>query len=165
MFFLFAIVSLVLAACSTGPAVGDSQRTPSEKPLDSPQSVPQTTLQSKLIAKGEFSLSAASAFGDAGFHAPIQLGEPIVFNGGSTSGWTLSVLLIDLGRPGQTCSSEHPLSGCATVDWSDAENRPSVPAGGVFDNSLRLALSSGDQVFYLSESGNLEAGPDAFDPG
>ena len=68
-------------------------------------------------------------------------------------------------RPAPTCSQERPLSGCATGDWSDAEDRPNVPAGGVFNHSLRLALSSGDQVFFFSETGNLEEGPDAFDPG
>ena len=130
-----------------------------------PPSAAQTALRGILIAQGEFRLSAANAFGDPGFNSTIQIVDPIDFDGGSTSGWTLSVMLFDLDRPAQTCSQEHPLSGCATVDWSDAEDRPNVPAGGVFNNSLRLALSSGDQVFFFSETGNLEEGPDAFDPG
>src|SRR5262249_42721925 len=59
------------------------------------------------------------------------------------------VTLRDAGRPGQTCGSEHPLSGCATVDWSDATSRPSVPPGGVFNNSVVLSLATGPLTLFL----------------
>ena len=75
------------------------------------------------------------------------------------------VSLWDAGRPDQACSNDHPLSGCATVDWSDAEGRPNVPAGGVFDNSLELQLSDGARTFYLSERGLLAEEADVYDPG
>ena len=75
------------------------------------------------------------------------------------------VTLWDAGRPDQACSQDHPLSGCATVDWSDAESRPKVPAGGVFDNNLKLQLSEGERTFYLSEQGFLTNEADTFDPG
>ena len=75
------------------------------------------------------------------------------------------VALRDAGRPDQACSREHPLSGCATVDWSDAESRPKVPAGGVFENSLQLQLGAGVRTFYLSELGFLADKADTFDPG
>ena len=75
------------------------------------------------------------------------------------------VALWDAGRPDQSCSRDHPLSGCATVDWSDSESRPKVPAGGVFDNRLKLQLEAGEQSFFLSEQGILADEADTYDPG
>lgn len=82
-----------------------------------------------------------------------------------TAGARLVISLRDAGRSGQTCSSEHPLSGCATVDWSDSEDRPRVPRGGVFENSLSLRFASGTRKLFLSESGRLSGASDSFKPG
>ena len=68
------------------------------------------------------------------------------------------------GAPEMTCSREHPISGCATVDWSDARSRPSVPPGGVFDNSITSEMASGERSFFLSESGALNDEPDILVP-
>ena len=81
------------------------------------------------------------------------------------NGLEVRLRLRDAGRPGQTGSRNHPLSGCATVDWSDAPSRPKVPPNGVFDNILTLRLASGEHTFFLSEEGRLNQVPDAFDPG
>ena len=77
----------------------------------------------------------------------------------------LVLTLRDLGRPQQGCSREHPLSGCATVDWSDFDGRPNVPPGGVFEHRLVLQLASGAQAFFLSDSGSLNEAPDRYKPG
>jgi hypothetical protein len=56
------------------------------------------------------------------------------------------------------------LSGCATVDWSDFEDRPRVPAGGVFDNHLSVVSSSGAIDLFLSERRGLASSPDEYSP-
>ena len=73
--------------------------------------------------------------------------------------------LWDAGCPERDCNREHPLSGLATVDWSDAPGRPNVPPGGVFEKSITLQLAAGESSFFLSEPGGLNDQPDAFDPG
>ena len=73
----------------------------------------------------------------------------------------LVIRLWDADRPDVTCDSEHPISGCVTVDWGDAQSRPNVPPGGVFDNSISFALATGERSFFLSESGALN---DVSDP-
>lgn len=118
-----------------------------------------------VLAAGEIDLPAAQAFGEPGFHSTFMLVHELEADVTSQDTYRLVVALWDVGRPAQTCDREHPLSGCATIDWSDAESRPHVPPGGVFDNSLTLELESGSQTFFLSETGVLHDAPDAFDPG
>ena len=114
-----------------------------------------------VLAAGELELPAAEAFGELGFHEVLTAEATLPTDLGPTKGRRLVLRLRDAGRPGQACDTEHPLSGCATVDWSDDESRPNVPAGGVFDNRLEL----GGQTFFLSESGALAGVPDQFRPG
>lgn len=119
----------------------------------------------RIIVRGTLELPAAEAFGEPGFHEVLTASRRLPANLGPARGLRLVVSLRDAGRPGATCSSQHPLSGCATVDWSDDPGRPSVPPGGVFTNSLTLQLASGPRTFFLSESGALRTRPDAFEPG
>ena len=111
------------------------------------------------LAAGTLALPAANAFGEPGFHqvlaARARLPRSI------PRGSRLVLTLRDASRPRQTCSSEHPLSGCATVDWSDDPARPKVPPSGVFLNRL----VAGGRTYYLSESGALARRPDRFEPG
>lgn len=116
------------------------------------------------MAAGQFRLPVANAFGEPGFHEVLAASHTLEADLGTTAGRMLVVELRDTSRPEQTCGSHHPLSGCATVDWSDALGRPKVPAGGVFDNSVTVELESGPRTFYLSESGALNDEPDRFDP-
>jgi len=117
------------------------------------------------LAGGEFNLPAANAFGEPGFHTAFTLTARVPDDLGTTAGAQIVVSLRDASRPQQTCNAHHPLSGCATVDWSDFEGRPNVPAGGVFDNRLTLQLESGERSFFLSQTGVLADVPDAFSPG
>ena len=84
---------------------------------------------------------------------------------GPTSGRKLVLTLRDSSRPDQTCSRQHPLSGCVTVDWSDAPGRPNVPPGGVFDNHLALPAGGAQSLLFLHEDGRLDTEPESFDPG
>jgi len=141
----------VLGAALLAAACGGAEETASP-----PQVLPGT-----VLAAGDFDLPAAEAFGEPGFHE-VRTAEATLPDGlGATKGRRLVLRLRDAGRPDQSCDSEHPLSGCATVDWSDDESRPNVPPGGVFDNRLEL----GGQTFFLSESGALGGTPDQFRPG
>ncbi len=112
-----------------------------------------------MLASGTIRLPTAQAFGDPGFHQVVvvtgRVDRPL------SKGARLVVSLRDAGRRRIRCSSEHPLSGCATVDWSDDPSRPKVPAGGVFENSLTV----GPTKLYLSESGVLARRPDRYTPG
>lgn len=118
-----------------------------------------------VLAAGEFQLPAAGAFGEPGFHEVLSASFDPPAGQSNAAGKKLVLKLWDAGRPGQNCGSEHPLSGCATVDWSDAPGRPNVPSGGVFENSITLDLGGEERVFFLNESGDLKDSPEAFDPG
>jgi hypothetical protein len=111
------------------------------------------------------SLPAAGAFGEPGFHEVLNAAHSLPEDLGDVWRKTLVLRLWDAGRSGVACSSQHPLSGCATVDWSDAPGRPNVPAGGVFRNTVTLRLASGEHTLFLSESESLRDDPDPFKPG
>lgn len=114
-----------------------------------------------MLEEGSFDLPAAAAFGDAGFHETLTASTTAVASAGPGR---LVLALRDLDRPDQTCDQEHPLSGCATVDWSDAEDRPNVPDGGVFDNHVTLDVAGETTQLFLSESDALTTVPDQFSP-
>ncbi len=109
-------------------------------------------------------IPAAMSFDDPGFHFVINVTHDLTDVQQSIAGLTIVVSLRDVSRPEQTCSTPHPTSGCATVDWSDFNGQPYVPPGGVFNNSLKLQLSSGEHILYLSESGVLAGAPDLWVP-
>ncbi len=113
------------------------------------------------MAAGTFELPAAGAFTDPGFHQVITTTVSAAKSGSGK----LVLRIRDAGRPAVSCDREHPLSGCATVDWSDFEDRPGVPPGGVFDNSLAVHTTAGDRTLYLRESGILGEAPDDYAPG
>ena len=118
-----------------------------------------------MLAVGTFGLPAASAFGEPGFHEAVAIRASVPAAAAPGSGRKLVVRLRESSRPGQTCSQDHPLSGCATVDWSDSPDRPKVPASGVFDNSLTLPLARGPVTLFLRADGALATSPEAFNPG
>jgi hypothetical protein len=129
---------------------------------EAPASVEATV---RKLASGELSLPAATSFGSPGFHEVLTDSQTIPEAVTALAGRRLVLTLRDLGRPEQRCGREHPLSGCATVDWSDFEGRPGVPPGGVFEHRLVLQLASGERSFFLSDSGSLNEVPDRYKPG
>jgi hypothetical protein len=78
--------------------------------------------------------------------------EGIRRNAGGRAGDTLVVALGDATRPRSTCAADHPLSGCATIDWFGAEDGR---RGQPLRNSVTIDLASGPQTFYLRETGGL----------
>ncbi|MCH8184634.1 MAG: hypothetical protein IH862_00850 [Chloroflexi bacterium] len=132
-----------------------------------PQSEAPVSVEAKVtkLASGELSLAAATSFGAPGFHEVLTDSQTIPEDLTAPAGRCLVLTLRDLGRPEQRCAREHPLSGCATVDWSDFDGRPGVPPGGVFEHRLVLQLASGEQSFFLSDSGSLNEAPDRYKPG
>lgn len=105
---------------------------------------------------GSLAVPAAHAFGDPGFHQ-VVVARGVV----AGSGARLSVSLRDASRPRQRCGFDHPLSGCATVDWSDDPLRPNTPRSGVFTNAVVVA----GRTLYLRPSGALSSRPEPFTPG
>ena len=156
---------LAISACTQITAPPADQPTVTLDPVVQGPTLSIQPVSAVRMATGEFDLPAAAAFGDPGFHETIRLTHSTPSALEPTAGMRIVVALWDAGRPEQACSREHPLSGCATVDWSDAESRPKVPAGGVFENSLKLQLGAGARTFYLSERGFLADEADIFDPG
>jgi hypothetical protein len=161
---------------STAEAVADNgQARPTELPVSTSvqakQEPPPSGVSSpsrataRVLAAGEFDLPAAAAFGAPGFHETYNFSHTIPAELERAADQNLVVTVWDASRSGQRCSSEPPLSGCATIDWSDAESRPNVPPGGVFDNSLTVQLASGTRTYFLSELDGLAGEPDAYDPG
>jgi len=116
-----------------------------------------------VLLEGGIDLATASAFGDPGFHQILELTGTVPEAAAGMAG-ELVVTLVDIDRPGQECDRDHPLSGCATVDWSDFEDRPGVPTGGVFDNHLNVVAASGSIELFLSETGELADVPDSYSP-
>jgi hypothetical protein len=147
----FLALALALMAC--GNTAGPTALAPS---------APTT---GEVLAGGVFSLVEADAFGQPGFHEVVAVSATLPAAAPPDLGRTLVIRLRDAGRPGQTCAQDHPVSGCATVDWSDSPDRPNVPRSGVFDNSLSLPLATGTTTLFLRANGALAASPEAFDPG
>ena len=160
----FAVACGSSATVAPGELVGLEPSPTTEQPSPT-QALTPSGSGSRTLAVGEFTLPDAGSFGEPGFHEELIAAHNLPQDVGRTVGMTLVIALRDAGRPQQTCSREHPLSGCATVDWSDAESPPKVPPGGVFDNSLTVQLESGTHTVFLSESGGLNDAPDSFDPG
>ena len=177
MAFKAVTITLVLAAAALATTCGDGDTVaPTEEPgetsVPSPVEVrptaeaPEPTgLSARTLATGEFQLPAARAFGQPGFHQVLEATQELPSDLGRTAGQTLVLKLWDAGRIEQTCSRDHPLSGCATVDWSDAESRPGVPPGGVFDNHLSFELATGPQTLFLSDTDALIGEPNEYVPG
>ena len=169
---IVAATLIVAAACGSGDAPQDVPPTPTATPVSvstptlqpAPAEVRQNSSPQSL-AQGEFRIPAAAGFGDPGFHAALVATHDLPADVDQTGGLRLVLRLWDAARPGQTCSREHPLSGCATVDWSDFEGRPNVPTGGVFDNRIVVQLESGPLTLYLTEDGELVDEPNQYDPG
>jgi hypothetical protein len=148
-----AAFALVASACTSENA---ERSTTSAQPT----TIDATGLE--VPASGTFDLPAAESFDAPGFHEVLEFMTTIP---AASAGDNLIVRLRDVSRPTRTCDSEHPLSGCATVDWSDFEDRPAVPSGGVFDNRLSIDLADGTRTWYLSETGALADTPDDYSPG
>lgn len=118
-----------------------------------------------VVAGGLLTLPAAAAFGEPGFHQVLVAAGRLRGGISGQGPFRLTISLRDLGRPGLTCSSEHPLSGCATVDWADDPSRPKVPASGVFANWLTLRLHSGERTLFFRRAGALANKHEPYTPG
>lgn len=137
---LFLIATAASFACGGGSGTGS----PSAPTLAPPG--PGTIAQGTLRVP------------DGQLHLAFDRSHVIPTGASGVAGQRIVVSLRDATRPGQTCSQDHPLSGCATVDWSEF---PSI----VFDNSLVVTLATGPRTFFLSETRGLADSPDAFVPG
>ena len=120
-------------ATSLPPAASSIAATATELPTQGAATSP--ALVRSLPAR-ELRLPTAAAFGQPGFREVFVDTHALPPKVDTTAGVRLVLRLWDVGRTQETCSLYHPLSGCATVDWSDFEGRPGVPPGGVFENSL-----------------------------
>ena len=180
------VVPLATAALIAGAACGDGDAsgvtltaTPAAGPpptravapsltataTPEPTSPASSLTSPRILAAGEFRLPAAASFDQPGFHEVLVATHDLPPQVDMTGGSRLVLRLWDAGRTQQTCSRDHPLSGCATVDWSDFEGRPGVPSGGVFDNSLTVQLASGPHTFFLTERDTLDDEPNEYAPG
>jgi hypothetical protein len=120
---------------------------------------------SRTLTAGVLDLPAAQAFGEPGFHQVLAATRRLPRRLGGSAGMKLVLTLRDATRPRQRCSSDHPLSGCATVDWSDDPSRPGTPPSGVFRNTLTIQLASGRRTFFLRPTGTMGLRPNPFEPG
>jgi len=161
---LLVLVALSLVAAACGAGDSDTASSLSTVPSATvPESSEEDGGVDLVLLAGSIDIPAAGAFGDPGFHQPYVLTGIVPEAAVGLSG-VLVVRLRDVGRPSQKCDRNHPLSGCATVDWSDFEDRPGVPEGGVFDNRLNVISGRGPVGLFLSESGTLATTPDAYSP-
>ena len=167
---LISLIGFALVATACGSS-DDPVSAPSTTATQLSTSVATTTTEptgstdtgtTVTLLEGAFELPAAGGFGEPGFHETINLSGALPDTVASAG--RLTVRLHEVTRPNQTCGRNHPLSGCATVDWSDFEDRPSVPAGGVFDNRLSLATTTGTVDLFLSETLTLASTPDSYSP-
>lgn len=155
--------ALLLAACGTSPAGLASA--PTSAPTVPAPTAATLPAGGVVLASGEFSIPASVGFGVPGSHDVLTASGTTPADLATTAGMRLVIELRDVSRPELKCTSEHPLGGCATVDWSDFPERPKVPESGVFDNHITLRLASGERTFYLSEQNRLADKPDAYAPG
>jgi len=159
-------MALITTACSSGGGSPSSTAvTAITRPATTTAASATASEDSIILIAGTVSVAAARSFEDPGFHEVVEIGGTIPALASESPAGTLTVSLWDASRPTQTCRRNHPLSGCVTVDWSDAPGRPHVPDGGVFLNQLTLQSTDGPSTFNLSESGVLASAPDEFSPG
>lgn len=151
-----AVITLALVASACTATSTESSRS-------APSTTAATTAVDGESASGILQVPAAGAFGEPGFHEVVAATG--AFEHPVEAGQTLVVRLRDAGRQGQECDSDHPLSGCLTIDWSDFDDRPDVPPGGVFDNHIVVSTATGPRTYFLSETGVLAAEPDPYSPG
>jgi hypothetical protein len=158
-----AILALLTAACGAGESteVAPSSTVPLTSAPENPTA--NDGASSVVLLSGSFQIPAAASFDDPGFHETLVVTGAVPDTASGASG-ELVVRLFDIGQPNRACDRDHPLSGCATVDWSDFENRPGVPTGGVFDNRLRVVSTSTAVDFFLSERRGLAMTPDEYSP-
>lgn len=156
---LVALLAL-LAACADG-----GEPAPQPTINDAAEVAPATSGPSAVLATGTIAVVAANSFDDPGFHLLAVVNATLPADLSPTSGRQLVLTLRDSSRPDQTCARQHPLSGCVTIDWSDAPGRSNVPPGGVFDNHIALSVGGAQSVFFLHEDGRLDPEPETFDPG
>lgn len=173
-----AVALIVGAACGGDDASAPAPTaTPAASPTPAASSLAATATQlptqaaatspalPRSLAAGELRLPAAASFDEPGFHEALVASHDLPPEVDTTPGVRLVLRLWDAGRNQQTCSRDHPLSGCATMDWSDFEGRPGVPSGGVFENSLTVELASGPHTFFLTERDTLDDEPNEYAPG
>lgn len=118
-----------------------------------------------VLLSGSLRLPAATSFEAPGFHEVLVAHGQVPARVAPAPRYRLTLMLRDRGRPRLRCSTDHPLSGCATVDWADDPSRPKVPAGGVFSNRITIRLGRAIETLYLRRSGLLARVPDAYVPG
>ncbi|MCH8090574.1 MAG: hypothetical protein IH955_11275 [Chloroflexi bacterium] len=159
-------IPLALPTTVTPAPTATATTSPTDTPAPTAVPIPvSTTPAPGVLTAGLLDLPAASAFGEPGFHRVLTASADVPRDPAPGPGSRLVLKLWDADNPKGICSFDHPLSGCATVDWSDDDRRPGVPPGGVFENSLTLELTSGEQTFFLSQSDTLSDEPDPFAPG
>jgi hypothetical protein len=158
--FALGVFALLAGACGGGGSPVSAGLTSASSTTDVAAVSPEATA---VVLSGSATIPGARAFGDPGFHEVIVLTGTVPGGATGLSG-RLVISLHDVGRTEQTCDRDHPLSGCVTVDWSDFEDRPGVPAGGVFDNRLSVVSASGALELFLSEDRGLATTPDAYSP-
>ena len=155
---LIAAIVALAAACGS-PATATPTST------SQVEATPAAQNEEVVLASGQFALPAAGEFGQRGFHEILETRAQLPSDLGILAGSRLVLRLRDRSRPAITCDSPHPLSGCATVDWSDFPGRPGVPGGGAFENRITISLADGASTFYLSESGQLMETPEPYSLG
>lgn len=150
-------VGLIMAlGCGSGDSTPTDPATP---PTPSPPSAGGLVLTS-----GELVLPGAGTESDSGNHEVLIVRHQLRSDLEGTSGRLLVLSLQDLSRPTQSCPSEEPEDGCATLDWSADPEDPRVPPDGQFVNRLDFELTSGPRRAYLSRSFHLNDVPDRIDP-
>lgn len=166
-----AAALLLFVACG-----GDVSTTPTSPPSASSGTSTQASTDvstpasvaaaEQVLASGSVIVPAVEGIQDApGFHEVSEFTATLPTDLRAMSGSTLIVRFRDLTRPDVTCASEHPLSGCVTLDWSDFPERPKVPEGGAFEQRVSLPTVDGTRDLFLSESGELHTTPDPYQPG
>jgi len=165
-FVVVAALAMLATACSSGVAPTTASPTAATTTAVVSSKAKPTNNGAVVLLQGTTKVDAAQSFDDAGFHKTLSLTATVPDLGplAGVTGSTIVVSLRDASRPGQTCNQDHPLSGCLTIDWSDAPGRPRVPDSGVFRNELTFT-TGGTTTLHLSESGVLADNPDQFTPG
>lgn len=108
--------------------------------------------QGQVIASGQFELREGIQFKQFTFHHTIPAGL------GSTAGRQMAIRLRDLTDPDRTCDADHPLSGCATVDYS------LELTGQIFRNLVAVQTTAGPAELHLRLDDTLSSQPEPARP-
>ncbi len=98
----------------------------------------------EVLGAGELMLPFAPALAGPGFHERFDVRVPAPGSSSPSAGARLVVRLSDASRPSVECDRQHPLSGCATLDYPEPN--------ALLRNFVEVETTAGRRTYHFADS-------------